>query len=304
MYLKYYLEQLDYENMPSELAKYLNTPSLQRLKKIGYFCGMDFASKNIYNFKEIITRYDHSLTVALMVYKLTKDRNMALAGLYHDIATPCFSHVIDYMNKDYAKQEATEELTEKVIRSDSKLIGLLQKDGINPNEIIDFKRYPVVDNERPKVCADRLDGVILTGIGWTKNVTKCDINSIVTDMHVSTNEFGEPEIDFLRKPVVEKIIQVSESIDKLCHSNEDNYMMELLATITKYAIDRGIIYYEDLFKLNEEDLFSILLQTGDPVIEDLMRTFRTIEKENIPQISLPNVKVRSIKPLLNGKRVA
>ena len=81
-------------------------------------------------------------------------------------------------------------------------------------------------------------------------------------------------------------------------------MMELLATITRYAIDRGIIYYEDLFKLNEEDLFSILLQTGDPVIEDLMRTFRTIEKENIPQISLPNVKVRSIKPLLNGKRVA
>ena len=107
MYLQYYLEQLGYSNLPKFLIKYLKTPSLLRLKDISYFCGMDYASKDIYNFSEFISRYDHSLTVSLIVYKLTKDKKATLAGLFHDIATPCFSHVIDYMNQDYEKQEST-----------------------------------------------------------------------------------------------------------------------------------------------------------------------------------------------------
>ena len=60
-----YLEML--EPIPSFLEKYLNVPSLVRLKNIGYFCGMDYASKDIYDFKEDISRFDHSLTVALFI---------------------------------------------------------------------------------------------------------------------------------------------------------------------------------------------------------------------------------------------
>ena len=50
-----YLEML--EPIPSFLEKYLNVPSLVRLKNIGYFCGMDYASKDIYDFKEDISRF-------------------------------------------------------------------------------------------------------------------------------------------------------------------------------------------------------------------------------------------------------
>lgn len=82
MYLQYYLEQLDYSNLPNFLIKYLKTPSLLRLKNIGYFCGMDYASKDIYDFREYISRYDHSLTVCLIVYKLTKDKKATLAWLF------------------------------------------------------------------------------------------------------------------------------------------------------------------------------------------------------------------------------
>ena len=64
--LSYYLDKLDYEKRPKFLDKYLRVPCLVRLKNIGYFCGMDYASKNIYDFKEYITRFDHSLTVALL----------------------------------------------------------------------------------------------------------------------------------------------------------------------------------------------------------------------------------------------
>ena len=56
MLLKYYLEKLNYSNMPKFLEKYLKCPSLMRLKKVGYFCGMDYASKDVYNFSEYISK--------------------------------------------------------------------------------------------------------------------------------------------------------------------------------------------------------------------------------------------------------
>ena len=241
MYLQYYLEQLGYSNLPKFLIKYLKTPSLLRLKDISYFCGMDYASKDIYNFSEFISRYDHSLTVSLIVYKLTKDKKATLAGLFHDIATPCFSHVIDYMNQDYEKQESTEEYTEHILKNDKYLNECLEKDNIDINDIINFKKYSVVDNDRPKVCADRIDGVILTGIGWTKNINKNDINSIVKDMCIFLNENNEEEIGFKSLKVAKKVLDVSESIDIYCHSTEDNYMMLLLAKITKISIEKKYV---------------------------------------------------------------
>ena len=50
----YYITLLGYPNIPEFLNKYLTLSSLNRLKEVGYFCGMDYASSNIYNFKEYI----------------------------------------------------------------------------------------------------------------------------------------------------------------------------------------------------------------------------------------------------------
>ena len=46
----YYIKKLG--KMPMFLDRYLYTPCLLRLKKVNYFCGMDNASKEIYNFEE------------------------------------------------------------------------------------------------------------------------------------------------------------------------------------------------------------------------------------------------------------
>ena len=88
MLLQYYLEQLDYNNMPSFLRKYFECPSLNRLMKVGYFCGMDFASKSVYDFSEYISRFAHSLTTSLLTYKVTKDKTMIVAALCEDVDNP------------------------------------------------------------------------------------------------------------------------------------------------------------------------------------------------------------------------
>ena len=303
MYLEHYMQELGYSDIPDFLVKYLETPSLLRLKKVGYFCGMDYASKNIYNFREKISRYDHSLTVSLIVYKLTKNKTATIAGLFHDIASPCFSHVIDYMNKDYEKQESTEEYTENILRNDKYLEKCLNEDSISIEDIINFKKFSIVDNDRPKVCADRIDGVILTGIGWTKNIAIEDISKIVEDMKVYTNEFGEEEIGFSSLDIAKKVLDVSESINKYCHSNEDNFMMQLLANITKTAIDKNYIKYNDLYSYNEEELFDIFKTKNDYEFESLISNFENAKKEDIPYIELPEIKVRNLNPIVDGKRI-
>lgn len=303
MYLQLYLEQLNYKELPDFLIKYLQTPSLLRLKKVGYFCGMDYASKNIYNFSEYISRYDHSLTVGLLVYKLTKNKIATLAGLFHDIATPCFSHVIDYMNKDYEKQESTEKYTAHILERDEYLKRCLKEDNIEIDDIINFKKYTIVDNKRPKVCADRIDGVILTGIGWTKNIDDKDIEQIVDDLCIFKNEEDEDEIGFKTQRIAEKVLEVSKSIDIYCHSKEDNYMMELLAEITKLSIDKKYISYEDLYLYNEEEIFSLWKRKEDKEFLALIDKFENIEKSEIAILDIPNIKIRNLNPIVNGKRI-
>ena len=262
----------------------------------------DFASKSVYDFKEYISRFAHSLTTSLLTYKVTKDKTMTIAALFHDVATPCFSHVIDYMNEDYEKQESTEELTEDIIKNDKYLLKCLREDNIDVDDVINFKKFSIVDNDRPKCCADRLDGVILTGIGWTKNISKDDIKNIISDVRVFKNEDNEDELGFNNGDVVSKIIDVSKSIDLYCHTNEDNYMMQLLATITKLSIERGYITYDDLYSLNEIELFNRLKNSKDKGLLDKLNLFENINVDSIPKTELPNVKVRVLKPLVNGKR--
>lgn len=311
MLLEYYKNILGINETPSFLEKYLLDPRLLRLQKIGYFCGMDYASNDIYDFREVITRYDHSLTVALLTYKLTKNKEATLAALYHDIATPCFSHVIDYMNKDYNTQSSTEEYTEYIMRDDLYLQECLKEDNIDIDDIIDFKKYTIVDNERPKLCADRLDGIILTAISWTKSIDETAIKNIIEDVIIYKNENKEYEIGFKTKEIAYEVLKQANLINVYCHSDADNYMMELLADITKNLIDLSVITYEDLYDYNEEQLFEILYNIREKnykskeeeKLSQLITLFENIKESQVTKTRLDDVKNRNIEPIGQGKRV-
>ena len=282
--------------------KYLEDPTLLRLKGKGYFCGMDYASKDIYNFLEYISRYAHSITAAKLTWYLKNDFKAMIAALYHDIATPCFSHVIDYMNKDYATQSSTEEKTKNILENDLYLLTCLKKDKINLEDIIDFKKYSIVDLERPSLCADRLDGIFLNSLFWTQKMKINDIKNILDNTTIYQNQNHYEEIGFKSYDIGKLVLQNNDLIDLYCHSNEDNYMMELLAKITKYAIKKKIITNDDLYLLSEQELIKKLLNSQDLTILNLWQKFTTIKQKDIQKIDLPNVKKRIINPLINGKR--
>ena len=278
----YYITLLGYPNIPEFLNKYLTLSSLNRLKHIGYFCGMDYASSNIYNFKEYISRYMHSLSTSLLVYYLTKDKRCTLQALFHDISTPVFSHVIDYMNKDYIYQETTEEFTELILKSDKKLLEYLELDKIPLDNLVNFKFSTIVDSPRPKMCADRLDGIILNGSYWTKTLNEKDIFNIIKSTELYINEESIPEIGFNNITAYNKVVETNDLTNIEMHSNYDNYMMELLANITRYLINKEYIKYEDLYFLTENKIFKLINNIEDKELKEYIFLFKNIKKEEIP----------------------
>lgn len=299
---KYYISLLGYPNIPEFLKKYLTLPSIVRLKGIGYFCGMDYASKDIYNFRRYISRYDHSLSTSLLVYKITKDKTYTLQALFHDISTPIFSHVIDYMNKDYLYQESTEEFTEFIIENDLILKKYLEIDNISTSSLINYKSSSIVDNNRPKLCADRLDGIILNGSYWVKNLNKKDIFRIIEDISLYLNEDNELEIGLSNINTLNKVVETNNLVDMEMHSNYDNYMMEVLASIVKYLIDMKYVAYEDLYFYTEKELFKKINKIDDLELKNNLYLFKNIKKSDIGEYQNNSIKIRKLSPLLNGKR--
>ena len=303
--LEYYKKLLQVDNMPAFLKHMADTPCIIRLKNVDYFCGMKYASPNldIYKFEGNPTRYDHSITTALITWKLTRQLRQTTAALYHDVATPCFSHTIDYMNKDYVKQESTEEFTKEIIDNDPVIPRLLDYYNIKKDDVVNYKKYPIVDNKRPKLCADRLDGIITTGISWTKSLNENEIKDIVYNMALFINEDEELEIGFKNEDVAQLVFDTAAKINEYTHKEQDIYMMELLAKITKLLIEKGYIEYKNLYIINENTLLEIIKNSNDEEILDLFNLFQSIKEEDIKLNKRVEIKSMNLNPLVKGRRL-
>ena len=282
-------------DIPEFLNKYLYLDIMQRLKDISFFCGMDRASKHVYNFNYNISRYDHSVNVALITWKLTQDKPATLAALFHDISTPVFSHVIDFMNGDIINQESTEEKTYDILFSSSKLKEYLEQDGILLEDVADFKKYTVVDYDRPHLCADRLDGTILTALSWGSILTFDKVEDIIKSCILALNDKGEEEIAVNDPAIANYLVKLNEEQNELVH--RDIYMMELLASIVKNCIRLNIVDYDSLYHITEPEMFDIIEDNLDldPKLNEKYFIFKNIEK--LPEVNKV-IKDKFLKPLV------
>ena len=191
--LKEYYEILSPE-IPDFLADYINTEAMQKQNGISVTCGTYYS--DMYD-QVWYSSLDHSIAVALIIWNFTKDRKQTLSGLFHDIATPVFKHCIDFMNKDYEKQESTEELTTKLIKDSKEIMDLLKRDGIKIEEINDYHIYPIADNDTPMLSSDRLEYTLSNGYGVTEKLWGLDdIKEVYQDIVILKNEEGIDELGF------------------------------------------------------------------------------------------------------------
>ena len=301
--MEYEIYKKELGEIPAFLNKYLELDIMLRLKDISLLCGMEYASNYIYNFKYDISRFDHSLNTALITWYLTYSKKYTLASLFHDASSPAFSHVVDYMNGDFIKQESTENMLDYILLSSDKLKNMLSIDDLDISDILDFKKYSVVDLKRPCLCADRIENTISSYMGWYGNFNINDILKVVRSLTLYTNEFNELEIGFNNIEAANIFDNMNNKINELTHSNEDKYMMILMSNIIKKCINLSLISYEDLYRLTESKLVDIIVDnlSIDYELNDMWYKFTNIKFIDEKQKS--KIKERVIKPLINGKRL-
>ena len=290
-------------DIPTFLYRYMELDIVQRLKGVSFLCGMDYASKEVYDFSCKINRFEHSVNVARITWRFTKDKKATIAALMHDIATPVFSHVIDYMNGDYIKQESTEEKTYEILNSSEEFKKCIKEDNIKIEEISDFKRYSIVDNERPKLCADRLDGTLLSAMAWANIVDARCCEQILKSLIVGKNEDDEEELSFDNLQAAEYFKLANDKVNELTHTDADNYMMDLLARIVKRCVDMKYLTYNDLFMMTEPQVIDIITSNVrfDVELASMWVEFKTVEE--IPEIEKMEIRNKCVNPLVFGRRL-
>lgn len=296
-YLKIFIDK-DY---PEFLDKYLQTKTMERIKYVSQFCGCDYTK--LYSPLFYYSRYDHSLVVALMTYHFTHDKKETIVALLHDIGTPCFAHTIDYVFGDYLKQESSEKKISDIIKQDKELIEYLKRDGISLKDLEDLSIYPILENKSPKLCTDRLDGVLHTCFIWLHTHTLEEIKEVYSDLVVLENEESKKELGFQTKEIAEKFVKMVMVYATELQGNKDIYVMHYIAELVKKSVEKNFITLEDLYKKKEQELISIFEKNFSSWLsfQNAKNIINTDKKPNQFYVSLKSKK-RNVIPLLQNKK--
>lgn len=238
-------------DFPVFIKELINTPEFKRLSNVGMNCGCEYTSFPIFSKGKDYTRYEHSIGVALIIWHFTKDIKQSIAGLLHDISSPVFAHVIDFLNGDHETQESTEEKTEEIVANSMDIQEILKKYNLSTKDVYDYHMYPIADNDSPLLSADRLEYTLGNAFYYGFKSME-EIRDMYEDLVVSINEFGQSEISFstLNKAIEFTCVSIENS--KVYSSNVDRFAMQYLADLLKLAVSKRVISMKDLYTVENQ----------------------------------------------------
>ena len=255
MFDKFLYYKILCKEFPEFLRKYFNLPVLKRLAGVGLLCGTDWTP--LYNNRFFYSRLDHSIGVALIIWNFTHDKKQALAGLFHDVSTPAFSHVSDFRSGDVLKQESTEEENKKIIHDCAELTELLSQDGLKVSEVDDYHRFPIADNEIPHLSADRLEYMFPSGIILNGSFDMESTERLYNDICIYNNELDGVELAFKTEACALEYCKRFCNTGLVLQHNENKIALQLLADILSLAFELRIISEENLFSMSEKQIIDV-----------------------------------------------
>ena len=295
---------LYHPGIPEPLRRLAETPPLARLRQVGMNCGCEYTAFPRFAGWAPYSRFDHSLGVALIVWHFTGDLRQSAAGLLHDVATPAFAHVVDFLHGDHLRQESTEGRTAELIDRSPELQALLGEYGLTTADVADYHRYPIADNDSPRLSADRLE--------YTLGDLRCygfagadAIRAFYEDLIVWRDEAGRPELAFRTQETACAFAEAALSVSRVYVADEDRFAMQALADLLGDALHREILTEDDLYRTEP---FVLQKLEADPISARHWRRFRSFcrveRRADRPEggvwYRIP-AKLRYIDPLAAGR---
>ena len=236
--------------IPAFITRLAETPPMQRLRKVGMNCGCEYVALHQNDMCRRYSRFEHSVGVALIVWHFTHEEKQAMAGLFHDISTPAFAHVVDFLNGDHLTQESTESRTAEMIENSPEIQAILAEWHLTTADVCDYHLFPIADNASPQLSADRLEytfgNFIQYGVCGTEEIAR-----FYGCLAAGINEHGQPEILFQSPEIAEEFALRSMKNSYVYISDSDRYTMQFLAVLLKEAIDSHLLTADDLYTTEE-----------------------------------------------------
>ncbi len=272
---------LYHAEIPAFLQPFLETPELRRLRDVGMNCGCEYT--DFPRFRELApySRFDHSVGAALIVWHFTADTAAASAALFHDVATPVFAHVVDFLRGDYLRQEATEDGTAGLILGSAAIRETLRRHRIEAENTVDYHRYPIADNDSPRLSADRLEYTLGNLVNF-RLANREAARRYYEDLTVSPNEDGVPELMFRTREPALTFARGALACSRIYVAREDRYALQMFAELLGRAIRDGVLSEADLMTTETDVIQKLTSQPGFERKWVRFRAYREITAQASP----------------------
>jgi len=282
------------------LVQLMKTKIMQRLKGINQGGVLIFLNPNHKwgNYKT--TRFEHSVGVHLLLKKLNASLEEQIAGLLHDVSHTVFSHALDFMFNRYTEHDYHENFHEKMI-IDSEVPFILKNHGIDIHNVLDEKKFTLLERELPDLCADRVD-YFLRDMSLLNFVVEKDVNQILKAL---TSFNGE--IVFTDRRMAKLFAEKYMEANKLYWCNPlQATLFKIISDTMNMAISKGILTGSDLFSTDELVYDKLRNSRDKKIIENLNLIFNlevTEDRNNYDMHLKSKVRCTDPKIIENGKIV-
>lgn len=223
------------------------------------------------------TRFEHSVGAMALLQSWDAPVEEQVAGLLHDVNHLAFSHVADIVFGDAQEQEFAEQFHRKIIMG-SEIPEILERNGVDPEQIIDFKQFPLLEQSLPDLCADRFDyglrDTVESGI-----LTLEQAHEILDDVHIIDSSV----ISFTTQSVARRFADAFQKINAMRYTHPlDMTLYKYFAETLKLALDKQVILMDDFF-LTDNEVWEKLEKSGVPEIVQSLKRIPHLEVKVVAQ---------------------
>ncbi|MBU1126360.1 HD domain-containing protein [Patescibacteria group bacterium] len=261
------------------ILELIESPALQRLKKVS-----QFGLPDRYYHLDGYSRFDHSLGVMILLRRLGAGEEEQIAGLLHDASHTAFSHLVDWLHGDTENEDSQDRFHEERLNQ-TDIPQILSKYGYSVHRIADHHLFPLLEQDTPQLCADRIDYAMRE---FKPRIVKKLLPKIIThkqrivfEDQTSARLFAE---EFLRAQM------------EHWGGEEAVSRYKIFSSILRYALQHNWIKNDDLMR-DDEHVLKLMDQYGDDRVQEILKllSLRALPDLPLEQQATPK-KFRHVDP--------
>lgn len=252
------------------IIEIIKSEPAQRAKKINVAGAWQYINLNA-----DVSRLEHCIGTSIIVKILGGSEKEQLAALIHDLSHTTLSHVVDYLYNN--KNHDFHEKHKKDIILNSEIPGTLRKYGFDVDEIMDDKRFQLLEKPIPDICADRIDYMFRDSIAFFNKPP-------LAEKILAALEVFENEIIFKSEYEAKLFAHYYLLWDRnICSNPRGMACFDLMAQAIRKGMDINILSEKDLFTY-DEFIYNKLKQSDDPEIVKIINTLNpSFEVRVVPE---------------------